>query len=86
MKKHPVKPAPFKPIHMPKDTPIGLYIGAFGFLFCFGVIWFIHWLTVIGFLGIMISMIVRLHEKDTDYYVTVEEIEKIERKSESSLS
>ena len=86
MKKHPVKPAPFKPIHMPKDTPIGLYIGAFGFLFCFGVIWFIHWLTVLGFLGIMISMIVRLHEKDTDYYVTVEEIEKIERKSESSLS
>jgi cytochrome o ubiquinol oxidase subunit 1 len=70
----------FEPIHMPKNTPIGLYMGSFGFLFCFGVIWFIHWLTLIGFLGIIVSMIVRLAEKDTDYYITVEEIAKQERK------
>lgn len=68
----------YEPIHMPKNTPIGLYIGSFGFLFCFGVIWFIHWLTVLGFLGVIISIIVRLSEQHTDYYVTVAEIEKTE--------
>jgi cytochrome o ubiquinol oxidase subunit 1 len=79
MKQHPASShAPYEPIHMPKNTPIGLYIGAFGFLFCFGVIWFIHWMTLIGFLGIIITMIVRLAERDTEYYVTVAEIKKIE--------
>lgn len=80
MKQHATAPTdtPYKPIHMPKNTPIGLYIGIFGFLFCFGVIWFIHWLTFLGFIGVIISMIVRLSEKETEYYVSVAEIEKEE--------
>jgi len=83
-KQHPVSsPAPvhYEPIHMPKNTPSGLYIGSFGFLFCFGIIWYIHWMTIMGFLGVVISMIVRLSEKDTDYYITVAEIEKTEAES-----
>lgn len=81
MKQHPPSSSvkiEYEPIHMPKNTPIGLYIGIFGFLFCFGVIWWMLWLAIVGFLGILIFMIVRLEEEETDYYVTVQEIKEIE--------
>ncbi len=68
----------YEPIHMPKNTPIGMYIGGFAFLFGFSVIWQMHWLTILSFAGLLISMIYRLSEKETDYYVSVSEIEKIE--------
>ena len=68
----------YEPIHMPKNTPIGVYIGGLSFLFGFGMIWYLFWLALLSGLGIIACLIARVCEKETDYYVTVEEIEKIE--------
>lgn len=68
----------YEQIHMPKNTSIGVYIGAFSFLFGFAAVWQILWLAIIGFIGIMGSLIARLSDRSTDTYVAVEEIEKIE--------
>ena len=43
----------YEQIHMPKNTAIGVYIGAFSFLFGFAAIWQILWLAIVGFIGIM---------------------------------
>ncbi|PCI92265.1 cytochrome o ubiquinol oxidase subunit I [Candidatus Aerophobetes bacterium] len=68
----------YKDIHMPKNTPIGFYIGAFSFFFGFAVVWHIWWFAAVTFLGLMVSIISRLYVKETDYYVKAEEVERIE--------
>ncbi len=65
-------------IHMPKNTPMGLYIGTLSFVFGFAMIWAITWLAIGSFLGIVVCAIVRLIDDDTDYYVSAAEVEKIE--------
>jgi cytochrome o ubiquinol oxidase subunit 1 len=76
-----VKPH-YEKIHMPKNTGIGIYISALSFLLGFGLIWYMYWLAIIGAVGIFVCLIVRLYQKDTDYYVSVKEIEKIEARRE----
>lgn len=71
----------YKDIHMPKDTPMGIFIGGFSFILGFALIWHIIWLGAIGLIGIIACIVViRMCDDDTDYYVLVEEIEKIEAK------
>lgn len=69
----------YKPIHMPKNTAIGFFIGLFSLLFGFTMTWHMLALAVISLLGIVISLIIRISQDETDYYVPVSEIEKIER-------
>src|SRR5207237_1039048 len=35
----------YEDIHMPKNTPMGIYISIFAFLFGFAMIWHIFWLA-----------------------------------------
>lgn len=73
------KPArPYTDIHMPKDSPIGLYIGGFSFLVGFGLIWHMWWLAAVGLIGIIACMAWRLSDDDTDYYVPRDVVAKIE--------
>ncbi len=72
------KPLQYAPIHMPKDTAMGLYIALFAFCVGFGLIWYMFWLAIVGVVGILACLIIRLADHDTTYYVSVKEIEKIE--------
>jgi cytochrome o ubiquinol oxidase subunit I len=69
----------YEDIHMPKNTPVGFYIGVFSFLFGFGLIWYMYWLAVIGAIGMFASIIAHLYQKHPDYHVLAEEVEKIEK-------
>jgi cytochrome o ubiquinol oxidase subunit I len=71
----------YKPFYLPKNTPIGLFIGSFSFIMAFGLVWHIWWLAGLGLIGAVSCLIVRLSNDDTEYEVTVEEIEKIEAKA-----
>lgn len=73
----PAKPV-YKDIHMPKNTGAGFFIGAFNFVFGFAMIWHIHWLAVLGFIGIIASVVARTFNTDIDYYVKAEEVERTE--------
>ncbi len=75
------KPA-YAEIHMPKDTGAGFIIAVFSAVFGFAMIWHIHWLSVLGIIGVIATIIARSFNKDTEYYVKVSEIEKIETVSE----
>lgn len=76
------RPAPLQPryeeIHMPKNTPIGFYIGICSFFLGFGVIWYIFWLAGLSAFALLACIVFRLYERHTDYFVSAAEVEKIE--------
>ncbi|MCM2973619.1 MULTISPECIES: cytochrome o ubiquinol oxidase subunit I [Larsenimonas] len=71
-------PQGYQKIHMPKNTAAGLTISAFSLVIGFALIWHIWWLAIVGTVGCLISVIVRMFNDDIDYYVPAEEVERIE--------
>lgn len=72
---HPTK---YADIHMPKNTGVGVVIGAFGLAFGFALIWHIWWLVAISLFAMVATLIIRSYDNDTDYYVPAAEVERIE--------
>ena len=68
----------YEDIHMPKNNPIGMFIGGLSLVFGFAIIWHIIWLTILSFVGILILLIIRLTDDHTEYVITAAEIEKTE--------
>lgn len=81
MKHHP-KPAPeetiYHDIHMPKKSPMGMFIGAFSLTLGFAIIWHIWWLAIAGVLGVLVCLIIRLSNDHFDHYIPHEKVKKIE--------
>lgn len=69
----------YEDIHLPKNTPMGMYIAGFTFLFGFGFIWHIWWLVLASLFGIIICAIIRLSDDEIDYYIPAEEVARIEK-------
>ena len=80
------KPAKYEEIHMPKNTAAGLIISVFSMICGFALIWHIWWMAIVGFAGMIISIIVKSFDTDVDYYVPVAEIEAIESKRFNELT
>ena len=76
----PVKKMHYEDIHMPRSTPIGVYIGGLSFLFGFAIIWHMFWLALITGVAMVACLILRLCEKHTDYYVLAKEVEILENR------
>ena len=72
------KPAQYAPIHMPKNSGAGVIIAAFSTVFGFAMIWHIWWMAIAGFIGMIATWIIHSFNDDVDYYVQVDEIERIE--------
>lgn len=69
---------PYEAIHMPRNTGVGFIIGIFAFVFSFGMIWDIWWLAIVTAVAMFIGVVYRSFDYDIDYYVTPEEVERIE--------
>jgi cytochrome o ubiquinol oxidase subunit 1 len=80
------KPARYHDIHMPKNTAKGLIIGALTFVFGFAMIWYIWWLAILSALGMLVTVIVRAADDDTDYTVPAAEVERIETRRYEQLA
>ncbi len=76
-----LKPAPSKysPIHMPKNTGVGLIMSIGALAFGFALIWHIWWLAAVSFVGTFVVLIRNSYNTDVDYYVQPDEIERIEK-------
>ncbi len=68
----------YEPIHMPKNSPLGLYIGALSFFLGFGIIWYLWWMAIASVLGIAACCIFRLSDEHTDYHLSANDVAKIE--------
>ena len=75
------KPLPHREyvdIELPRNSGLGIIIAGLGFLACFGLIWHIWWLVVIGLVGVVVGVAVRGSDDDTEYTITAEELRKLE--------
>ncbi|MDR0806607.1 MAG: cytochrome o ubiquinol oxidase subunit I [Enterobacteriaceae bacterium] len=80
------RPASYEPIHMPKNTGVGVIIAAFSVVFGFAMVWEIWWMALVGFIGIAVTYIAYTFNDDTEYFVPVDEIEKIENQNFAKLN
>lgn len=71
----------YEPIHMPKNSSASIFIAIFSLILGFSLIWHIWFVVIISFLGIIGSWIVKSFDNDTDYYVSISEIQKIEQQN-----
>jgi cytochrome o ubiquinol oxidase subunit 1 len=72
------RPDHYNDIEMPKNTPLGLIIGSFAFLFGFALIWYIWWLAIVSALGILATVITRASDDDIFKIIPAEEVKQIE--------
>ncbi|MDQ3123500.1 MAG: cbb3-type cytochrome c oxidase subunit I [bacterium] len=78
MKKLGLSKPKYKDIHTPKNTGFGIYISIFAFLAGFGFVWEIVWLAVLSILAIIICLIAKTFNEDSEYTIPAEEVEKME--------
>lgn len=67
-------------IWLPKNSGLGVIIAAFALIGGFAIVWHIWWLAIIGLLGILASLIIRLSQDETEYYIPSSEVAAFETK------
>ena len=75
----------YEDIHMPRNTPAGLFIAVFAAIMGFALIWHIWWMAAAGFLAMVATFIWRTCDDDTDYYVPGAEVARIEAEHERQV-
>lgn len=68
----------YSDIHMPKNTPVSVFIGAATFVGGFAIIWHIMWLIPLAFIALITLIVIRTTDDNTSYIVTAAEIKKLE--------
>lgn len=68
----------YTPLHMPKNTSVGIIISLFSFMFGFSMVWYIWWMAILSFINIIIVWILYSFDKNTSYSISIQEIKHIE--------
>jgi cytochrome o ubiquinol oxidase subunit 1 len=68
----------YEAIELPKNSPLGIFIAGAAFLVGFGIVWHMWWLAIVGFAAIVVFMLVRFMDDDTEYTLTAAEVERME--------
>jgi cytochrome o ubiquinol oxidase subunit I len=71
----------YEDIHLPRNTPMGLYIGIFSLIFGFAMTWHIFWLAILSFLAILACIITRLSSKDVHDVIKAADVKAIEKEA-----
>ncbi|AWM78945.1 cytochrome o ubiquinol oxidase subunit I [Gammaproteobacteria bacterium ESL0073] len=80
------RPEKYEAIHMPKNTGAGFVIGMLCAVWAFALVWHIWWLAIVGFGLSVITYIVHAFDDDRDYYISAEEVERIENERFENLA
>ncbi len=75
---HPRPEPEYEDIDIPRNTPMGLYIGALSTILGFCLTWHIFWLALLAFVGIVLCLIIRLSGKDIHDTIPAAEVKKME--------
>jgi len=73
----------YEDIELPKNTPMGIYLSGFIFLFGLAMVWHAWLFVIIGLVGAIWCVISRTFDENTEYVLTAAEVEKIEKKNKS---
>lgn len=70
--------ANYTAISLPKNTGFGIYIAIFAFCFGFAAIWHLAWLATIAVVGMVLCLIARSLDDETEYEIPANTVAKIE--------
>jgi cytochrome o ubiquinol oxidase subunit 1 len=76
----------FRPIHMPKNTGTGVILAGLSVAFAFAVIWYIWWLAIVSFVGILAVSIGHTFNYNRDFYIPAEDVVATEGERSRQLS
>ena len=72
------RPEKYYPIVMPKNKPYGAILGGLSIACGFAMVWYIWWLAVASFIGIVATVIYFGFDDDNEYVIPSEEVKRIE--------
>ncbi len=72
------QPEKYYPIVMPKNKPYGPILGALSIAFGFGMVWYIWWMVIASFIGMIATVIYFGFDEDNEYVIPAEEVKRIE--------
>lgn len=64
----------YKDIQLPKNSASGIYIAVAAGVGAFGIIWHIWWLFAICLVVVIVAIIQRTYEEDTEFTITADEL------------
>ncbi len=64
----------YEDVEIPKNSAFGPFIAAAAFIVGFGVIWHIWWLALVGFVAVVVLVVMRTLEEDTETTLSKEMI------------
>jgi cytochrome o ubiquinol oxidase subunit 1 len=70
---------PVGPLHVPRNTPIGIFVAFFAVLLGFALIWRIEWLAVVGLSGAIAVALRHAWQKDREVVIPADEVAAFER-------
>jgi cytochrome o ubiquinol oxidase subunit I len=68
-------------IHLPKNTPMGIYLSGFLFVFAFCMVWHIFWLAALSLAGAIVVLFIKAFDDNSGYILKAEDVEKLETAS-----
>jgi cytochrome o ubiquinol oxidase subunit 1 len=80
MKRHkePLEPPMYTDIWLPKNSGAGAIVGLFALMFGIGIIWHMWWLLIVGLLGVIVTLIIKLTDNEPDYKLSAAHVAKHE--------
>lgn len=69
---------PFSAIHMPRNSWIGVAMGALTFTFGFAMVWHVWWMAVTSILAMLVLIVLRANDKNVDYMLSAKEVARVE--------
>jgi cytochrome o ubiquinol oxidase subunit 1 len=77
----PYKTPTYEDIVLPKNSGMGMIIAGFAFVTGFALIWHIYWLAPLSLVAVIVSVIIRTSNEDSEYVLTAAEVGKHEAAS-----
>ncbi|UYY59228.1 cytochrome o ubiquinol oxidase subunit I [Sphingomonas sp. S2-65] len=68
----------FRDIHMPKGTGAGVILAGLSAVIALAMIWYIWWLAVLAFVGLLVVAIGHTFNYDRDFHIPAEEVTRVE--------
>jgi cytochrome o ubiquinol oxidase subunit I len=72
-------PSTFGDLHVPRNTPVGIFMAFFAVILGFALIWRIYWLAPVGLIGAVVVALAQSWRTDREIRVPAEEVAAFER-------
>jgi cytochrome o ubiquinol oxidase subunit 1 len=69
----------YRPVHMPLNSPVGIYTAFFASVFGFAMIWYIWWLAILALVAAFAGFVVFAWRDVHEFDVPIEELARAER-------